>query len=116
MNKILIIDSHKGYKNSVPQNLHWKNSKAMADYLGADLIWSYHSVRFYEALNYNCVPIFTKECKKTVELSEYDIDDCYFINDSSEIKNKNLAIKKEWHTKAIAEKAQTLINIKKIIV
>lgn len=42
--KILIIDSHKGLKNSIPQNLHWQNSKILADYLGADLIWSYPTV------------------------------------------------------------------------
>lgn len=42
--KILIIDSHKGSKESIPQNLHWQNSKILADHLGADLIWSYPTV------------------------------------------------------------------------
>lgn len=44
MNRILIIDSHKGTKESIPQNLHWQNSKILADQLGADLIWSYPTV------------------------------------------------------------------------
>jgi hypothetical protein len=42
--KILIIDSHKGTKEGIPQNLHWQNSKVLADHLGADLIWSYPTV------------------------------------------------------------------------
>lgn len=42
--KILVIDSHKGSVGSIPQNLHWKNSKIIADYLGGDLIWSYPNV------------------------------------------------------------------------
>jgi hypothetical protein len=41
---ILVIDSHKGTEGEVPTNLHWKNAKQIADYLGADLIWSYPSV------------------------------------------------------------------------
>jgi hypothetical protein len=42
--KILIIDSHKGTKHGIPQNMHWQNAKILADYLGADLIWSYPTV------------------------------------------------------------------------
>lgn len=42
---ILVIDSHKGSSSSeVPQNLHWRNAREIADFLGADLIWSYPTV------------------------------------------------------------------------
>jgi hypothetical protein len=72
--------------------------------------------RFYEALNYNCIPIFTKECEKTVELSGYNISDEYFISDSSEIKNKkNLLCKSDWYNIASKEKEETLSKLLKII-
>lgn len=44
MSKILIIDSQKSGNKLPQQNLHWKNSKIIADALGADLIWSYPGV------------------------------------------------------------------------
>jgi hypothetical protein len=50
---ILVIDSHKGSEGEIPTNLHWQNAKQVADYLGADLIWSYPSVN--EALKMNGV-------------------------------------------------------------
>lgn len=42
--KILVIDSHKGTSKQDVQNLHWQNAKAIADHLGAKLIWSYDGV------------------------------------------------------------------------
>jgi len=43
--EILIIDSHKSSNSSMNQtNLHWINAKILADYLNADLIWSYPNV------------------------------------------------------------------------
>jgi hypothetical protein len=42
--RALVIDSHKGLKDVIPQNLHWKNAKTIADLLGAKLIWSYKGV------------------------------------------------------------------------
>ena len=41
--KTLIIDSHKGTKK-LSNNLHLLNAKTIADYLNADLIWSYVGV------------------------------------------------------------------------
>ena len=72
--------------------------------------------RFYEALNYDCTPIFSEECRRTVELSGYDIGEEYFINDSSQLKSKlNLKCKQEWHDMALKEKNKTLEQIKQII-
>lgn len=72
--------------------------------------------RFYEALNYNCTPIFSEECKRTTELSGYNIPDEYFINDSCELKNKlHLNCLDEWNVMALEEKNQTLKKIKEII-
>jgi hypothetical protein len=72
--------------------------------------------RFYEALSYHCVPIFSEECKKTVELSNYNISDDYFINDSNELINKiNLTNKSEWYEQAGVEKIETLSKIKSIL-
>jgi hypothetical protein len=72
--------------------------------------------RFYEALNYECVPLFSKECMRTVELSGYDISDEYFINSSSEIQNKkDLFCKTDWHKRASKEKNETLSKLKEII-
>ena len=49
MKKILIIDSHKGTKHGIPQNLHWQNAKIIQNHLislndEVDLIWSYPTV------------------------------------------------------------------------
>lgn len=72
--------------------------------------------RFYESLNYDCVPIFSEECKNTTNLSGYDIGIDYFINDSSQIKSKeHLICKQSWHEKAYNEKLETLTKIKTII-
>lgn len=42
--RALVIDSHKGAKDEIPQNLHWQNAKQISDLIGAKLIWSYKGV------------------------------------------------------------------------
>jgi hypothetical protein len=72
--------------------------------------------RFYEALNYGCIPIFSIECQKTTELSGYNISKDYFISNSNQIKNKlNLPILTEWKEKAEKEKQETIKQIKQIL-
>lgn len=44
MARILVIDSHRSSNGKPQENLHWKNAKAIADHLHADLIWSYPQV------------------------------------------------------------------------
>jgi hypothetical protein len=78
--------------------------------------YNYLANRFYEALNYNCTPIFSSQCRNTIELSGYNIPEQYFIENSVELKNKlELNCLNEWHLKARAEKEQTIIDVKKIL-
>jgi len=78
--------------------------------------YNYLANRFYEALNYNCVPIFGNECRGTINLSGYKIPDDYFIENSNEIKNKEgLLCLDEWHIMAGNEKKEVLVKISEIV-
>jgi hypothetical protein len=78
--------------------------------------YNYLANRFYEAINYDCVPIFSEECKNTVNLSGYNIPEDYFISCQDEIKSKyHLCCLSEWHEMAAKEKEDTLLYIKNTI-
>lgn len=78
--------------------------------------YNYLANRFYEALNYNCTPMFSNECRNTVELSGYKIPNEYFINDSKELKDKEgLQCLSDWYKMAEIEKNETLLKISQII-
>ncbi len=80
------------------------------------IFYNYLANRFYEALNYGCTPIFSNECRNTIELSGYNIPEQYFIENSVELKNKlELNCLDEWHLKARAEKEQAIVDVKKIL-
>ena len=80
------------------------------------IYYNYLANRFYEALNYDCVTLFSNECKNTVDISGYNIPKEYFIKDSSEIQKKeHLSILDEWHSMAMKEKNDTLKKISDII-
>lgn len=80
------------------------------------IYYNYLANRFYEALNYDCTPIFSNECRNTVELSGYKIPNDYFIENSNELKSKKeLLCLEDWHTMAGIEKNETLIKISEII-
>lgn len=60
MKRILIIDSHKGTKHGIPQNLHWQNANILKDYLislnhEVDLIWSYPTVNDSIKCDYDAI-------------------------------------------------------------
>ena len=76
--RTLIIDSHKGTVDCVPQNLHWKNSKILADTLGADLIWSYPQVNDRIGSDYDVI-IF-------VHASQYAYIDIRWLDQSPNAK------------------------------
>lgn len=72
--------------------------------------------RFYEALNYGCIPIFSEESRQTVEQSGYEVSEQYFITNSSELKNKtDLILEPSWLIDAAKERTETLDRIKEII-
>lgn len=78
--------------------------------------YNYLANRFYEAINYGCVPLFSRECQRTVDLSGYPIGDDFFIASSNEISTKNhLECPDVWHEMAAAEKTETLSRISQII-
>lgn len=72
-------------------------------------------------MNYNVIPLFSSECKNTIELSGYKITDDYIFNSNKELieksnclsYNKDLFI--EWNNKAKLEKIKVIEDIKKII-
>lgn len=72
--------------------------------------------RFYEALNYNVTPLFSEECRNTIKLSGYNIDNNYIINNSNEIKDKKgLKINDLWSIQAKIDKEKVLNYLKDII-
>jgi len=72
--------------------------------------------RFYEALNYGCVPIFSIECQNTTKLSGYEISEEYFITESKQLLDKtDLKIPREWCDKASKEKEDVLKTIGEIV-
>lgn len=72
--------------------------------------------RFYEALNWNVIPLFGKECINTIKLSDYDIGNDYIIDSSDEILNKvGLLFKQSWLDKAKEEKQVVLQLLTEII-
>lgn len=81
------------------------------------IYYNYLANRFYEALNYNCVPMFSEECRNTVSLSGYDIDDIYFINNSEQLKEVSgfVQVDNKWHEKAKLEKIEIINKIKNIV-
>ena len=78
--------------------------------------------RFYEALNYNVFPLFDVSCKKTLELSGYNIPDyalvdnpsqvMYITNDLPESSTQHLNM---WRTQALIEKKQVLDHITQLV-
>lgn len=76
--RILIIDSHKSTKPTKQNNLHWINSKKLADYLNADFIWSYPTVNDNIKENYDVI-IF-------VHASRYSYEDKLWLDKSPNAK------------------------------
>lgn len=82
--------------------------------------------RFYEALNYNVIPIFSGECRGTVEKSGYSIPSDLFFSDVSKMwetvdwvkNNPDISLDQLNIFGEIAnkEREQTLEEIKKIII
>ena len=71
---VLVIDSHKGSEAEVPSNLHWVNARTIAEYLGAELIWTYPSVNDAIGVGYDKI-IF-------VHASPYSNVDKAWLNNS----------------------------------
>ena len=75
---ILVIDSHKASHDGPVENLHWQNSRMIADVLGADLIWSYPNVNDHVRGGYDAI-IF-------VHASHYAYTDYAWIEQSPNAK------------------------------
>jgi len=77
--------------------------------------------RFYEALNYNVIPVFDIASKNNVKLSGYKIPDYLFVDSYEElIKLKDLefdySIMDQWKEQALNEKNETLNQIMNIVI
>ena len=77
--------------------------------------------RFYEALNYDVIPVFDKASKNNVELSGYKIPDYLFVDSYEElIELKNLefdySVMEAWKEQAMSEKKETLDKIMSIVI
>jgi len=76
--------------------------------------------RFYEALNYDVIPVFDKQSKNNVELAGYKIPDYLFVDSYEElVALKDLAfdysLMEEWKEQAMKEKQETLNQIENIV-
>ena len=79
--------------------------------------------RFYEALFTNTAIFFDRSCKRTIELSEYPIDDYFVVNSLQELLAKTDEITREQvdhfislnREKSSVEKQETLESIKKFL-
>ena len=68
--------------------------------------------RFYEALNYDCCPIFDKSCLNTVVKSGYDISEDYFVGCHDDIAGKlDLKAPQAWKDKAQEERGEVLAKL-----
>jgi len=103
------IDWQNGGLFPYKQSLYIEDEKTHVYY-------NYLANRFYEALNYGCTPIFSEECRRTVELSGYSVPDEYFISSPFELKQKEyLTCLDKWHWLAEKEKTEALVKISRII-
>lgn len=77
--------------------------------------------RFYEGLNYNCVPLFDVKCENTIKKCGYNISNKFLISNGKDVIKKEklirdgkLSIPNEWFKKAKEEKEKTIKQIIKI--
>lgn len=121
-----------GVRCKVVKRINWKNDgDGLNDYLASLYIedektriyYNFLANRFYESLNYNCVPLFDYKCTNTMSKCLYDIPDDFIIKDSSDIKeklelisNNKLTIPNEWFDIAFKEKESTINEIIKLCV
>lgn len=76
--------------------------------------------RFYEALNHDCVPLFTKETERTIDISGYRVPSMLMVASTKDIANaleaiKGFEIPSEWHERAELERADALEDIEAIV-
>tara|TARA_R100000951_G_scaffold116766_1_gene130591 strand:+ start:26915 stop:27850 length:936 start_codon:yes stop_codon:yes gene_type:complete len=74
--------------------------------------------RFYEALNYQTIPLFDASCMNTLEKCGYNIGPEYVVNSPEELEEKLSSpppFKKEWVEQALKEKETVLEEIDRII-
>ena len=78
--------------------------------------YNYLANRFYEALNYNCTPLFDVSCARTVALSDYPISEDYFVSSGDEVLDKSqLNFLPDWKAMAKQEKKHTLERLVEVL-
>jgi len=71
--------------------------------------YNYLANRFYEAINYNCTPLFDVSCARTVALSGYPVAEDYFVDSGGEVLDKSqLNFPSGWKVTAKLEKEHTI--------
>jgi hypothetical protein len=73
--------------------------------------------RFYESIGCNVPVIFDESCRKTIELSGYDVPESLICKDADDLHEKveSAFIPDSWKVKAQKEKEATLDKIKEIV-
>ena len=76
--------------------------------------------RFYEALNYDVIPVFDIRSKNNVKLSGYNIPDYLFVDSYEELISLksvefDYTLMEEWKQQARLEKEKTLEDIRNIV-
>src|ERR1051326_4504517 len=81
--------------------------------------YNYLANRFYEALNYGLVPIFTSECKDTIEKSGYNIPSDLVVDSLEQLidvmKDDYGCLLSGWKLKAQQEKDEVLKELSSIL-
>lgn len=93
---------------------NYKNSLYIEDEITHDN-YNFLANRFYESLNYNCIPMFAEECERTIVQSGYPIDKDFMISDSSQVIERVVTIPESWHAIARDEHNNSLEQIRSIL-
>jgi hypothetical protein len=83
--------------------------------------YNYLANRFYEALNYNVIPIFGEECRNTIEKSGYEVGESLMVSSAEAVRETAAHFDggRTWleqaRRRAGEEKKEALEQIKRIV-
>jgi hypothetical protein len=94
---------------------HFRSSLYIEDVI-THTNYNYLANRFYEALNFDVVPLFDRSCLNTLKLSGLKDYEDYILDGPSDIKDKGrLKVGRDWHDFAEANRSLCLHRLKGII-
>ncbi len=123
--KFLELGIQPTFINRIPWDKDGLNPFAASLYIEDEIThssYNYLANRFYEALNYNVVPLFGEECVNTIQKSDYAIHSDYIVKDEKDFAQKSCHLPSDyklaleiWKEQAFEEKKETLEKIQSIL-